>query len=150
MPHPIYELAAAENKRALEEFERVAPEAYAAYIRSKQTMEAYESAPVLTPVASLSSYAAAFGAAAAKTEVDPFEGASGNPGLKVRVRLSEAGAVRLGARSYLEKQNGRRTSGEITKALVEAGVQIGGPDFQAKAQRVSSHLSVSPDFTNDR
>ncbi len=56
--------------------------------------------------------------------------------------MSEAARVRIAAKAYLTKENGRRTSGQIAAAIMAEGVQIGGTKH---GSRVSAHLSADSD-----
>jgi hypothetical protein len=151
MAHPIYELAAADYDRALAEFKRVAPEAFASFIRSQNTMAEYRDVPALPTQGSLAlhnsvrpSNVADVGLATSSMVL-----AVGKRPVAIRA-LSEAARVTAASETYLRGENGRRTSGQITKALLDAGVSIGGGDFAAQAARVSAHLSHSDKFNNSR
>jgi hypothetical protein len=138
MAHPIYDLAAAERARALAEFKKLSPFAYAAFLRAEQTMKAYEDVP---PVAA--ALAVGGNDAGAIT-------ATGLASLFVPQKQSEASRVVAAAEVYLREQKARRTSREITYALQRRGVEIGGGGIIAQVARVSAHLSASAKFNNDR
>ena len=128
--HPIYLLAEEENTAIAAEFlGSPMGEKFAAFLRNQQTMAAYAQAPTLAPAAP------AGGGLVRRKPTGNGE--------------SESARVVAGAKAYLAAEGKRHTSGEITRALLADGIEIGGGDD--KASRVSAHMSSAKHvFNNDR
>lgn len=141
MPHPIYDLADADCRRALAAFAKALPEEYAAFERAKATMEAYKDVPAPVRVRPQ------------QPQVDfrALNQVIGDAQKRIDRILPESQRVIAGSLKVLRLLNQRQTSSQIAAALVKDNVSIGGDDMPTKTARVSAHLSAAKTiFDNDR